>query len=142
MGKELKSSRSLKPWQPGWHTMELLVPPGFGLLCFLLRKDMADVLIDLMRSVVADSEIRNLEQHELAKAWFLRRGFHREQFTAEEGERMFLELKSIALLWPDGAPIEFIRQHAKWRNQYHKWWFKKWKSIRRNPPQKKVQGIG
>ena len=69
----------------------------------------------VMRSVVADSAIRNLEQHELAKAWFLLRGYHREQFTTEEGERMLLELKSIALLWPDGAPVEFIRQHGKWQ---------------------------
>jgi hypothetical protein len=142
MSKELKSSKCIKPWQPGWHTMELLVPPGFGLLCFLLRKDMADVLIDLMRSVVADSTEGNLEQHELAKDWFLRRGYHRNQFTTEEGERMFRELESMALLWPHGAPVEFIRQHAKWRNRYYKWWFKKWKSIRRNPPQKEVHKLG
>lgn len=116
--------------------MELMVPPGFALLCVLLRKDLQDVLLDLMRAVVADGTAAGKNHHELAKSWFLLCGYHHEQFTTEELEHMLLELKSIALLWPTGAPMEFIKQHSLWRNRYHRWWFKKWKSIRRNPLQK------
>lgn len=126
-------TRQLKPWQPGWHQMELLVAPGFPLLCYLLRTDMKDVFIDFMRAVVNDSSCKDPLQHQRATEYFINCGYHQGQFSNEDYRALMEELLSVAALWPRGADTNFVILHAKWRNHYHQWWYIKWKGCRKTP---------
>jgi hypothetical protein len=57
-----------------------------------------------------------------------------QHFTKEDIQQMFQELECIGSLWSENAKMKMIEIHARWRDKYYNWWFKKWyKKYHRRP---------
>jgi hypothetical protein len=110
------------------------LPYSFLLLCKLWNKTPDDLLCDFMDSVSCSSWKR--EGRDEAKKhlqdYILEMKYGQQQYTKENIEKMFAELDSIGSLWPENAKMEIIEMHARWRDEYYNFWFKKWRKKRVN----------
>ena len=61
-------------------------------------------------------------------------GYGQKWYTEQEIRQLFKELDAIGSLWPEDGGTKLIDRHAKWRNRYQDYWFKKWyRKLRRKP---------
>jgi hypothetical protein len=68
-----------------------------------------------------DGEVRSL-----LVEYFLKLGYGQDYYSPEDIRQMFREMDAIGSLWPENGGVMPIMKHAKWRNWYYKYWFKKW----------------
>jgi hypothetical protein len=112
------------------------LPYPFLLLCKLWNKTPDDLLNDFMHNISAGSS--HIQGTPQAKAFLhqfaIEMGYGQPQYTKEDIAKMFTELENIGSLWPDDAKMKIIEMHAKWRDEYYNWWFKKWHKKRKPLP--------
>ena len=106
------------------------IPYGMLLLCKLWGITPNDLLSDFMDNLSCGSWQREGrdEAKKYLKGYITEMGYGQKFYTKEDVEKMFAELESIGMLWPEKAKIKFIKVHARWRDRYYDWWFKKWYS--------------
>lgn len=113
------------------------LPYGFLLLCKLWGITPDDILNDFIDNLSCGSAKR--EGRDDAKM-FLQRyitqmNYGQRNYSQEDIEQMFTELDAIGMLWPENAKMKFMEMHARWRDEYYNWWFKKWnKKYHRKKP--------
>jgi hypothetical protein len=104
------------------------LPYGFLLLCKLWNTTPGTVLSDFMDNISCGSWKR--DAREKAKVnlvnYILEMKYGLDHYTEKDLLQMFTELDAIGMLWPENAKMKFIETHAKWRDNYYNWWFKKW----------------
>ena len=114
--------------------IRLDLPYQFMLLCKLVQVPPERMLRDFMTNVGRDSWDRssNEAQRTTALAYFMECGYGQDFYTPEDLRQIFWDLDAIGGLWPRGAEMKMIDLQAKWRDKYHKYWFKKWyRKVRR-----------
>lgn len=111
-----------------WQEYRFHIPYGTLLLCKLWGVTPDELLTDFMDNLSSGSWQR--EGREEAKRnlrnYALEMGYGQKHYTKEDIEKMFAELESIGMLWPENAKMKFIDMHARWRDKYYNWWFKNW----------------
>lgn len=119
-------------WQTGAYErhadFRFVLPYQFLLLCRLMDITPDQVLTDFMDTLSCSSwkrEGRDRAKEKLIDNFF-EHGYGQQHYTIEEIRSIFRELEAIGLLWPEGAKSKMIDLHAKWRDKYHTFWFKKW----------------
>ncbi|HSC36937.1 MAG TPA: hypothetical protein VLD19_03660, partial [Chitinophagaceae bacterium] len=76
----------------------------------------------------------NEECRNTAVEYFIRCGYGQDFYTEQEMRQLLKDLDAIGSLWPNNAGRKLIDRHAKWRNKYQDYWFKKWyRKLRRKP---------
>jgi hypothetical protein len=109
-------------------------PMQFMLLCKLLQVPPMKILDDFMINVGGDSFKRSTDDQCRVKAvdYFLQCGYGKDYYNDQDIRKMFDELHAIGSLWPETDEEKIIDMHAKWREKYYQYWFKKyWRKIRR-----------
>jgi hypothetical protein len=124
------------PKKPKWQTGEyerfakynFTLPYHFLLICKLLEVPPAKVLYDFMEVISCTKT--NLTGEKVSVDpfinYFEELGYGNQFFDRKDLQKIFGDIKSIALLWPHNAKTELIDIHATWLKNYHKYWFKKW----------------
>jgi hypothetical protein len=112
------------------------LPYAFLLLCKLWNTTPDDFLTDFMQNISCGSVKRegrdNAKTH--LKNYVFEMNYGLQQYTKENIQQMFHELECIGSLWPENAKMKMIEVHARWRDKYYNWWFKKWyKKYHRKP---------
>jgi hypothetical protein len=129
-----KAFPKMKPklkWQVGDYEQSVLyyfwIPPQFLLLCKILNVTPREVLDNFLTHADLGSwkRVGNEQPRLKASEYILACGYGKEYYSNDEIYQMLKELDSIGSLWPEGNH-ELIDIHAKWRNEYHKYWFDKW----------------
>jgi len=116
--------------------MRFTIPVQFLRLCKLMDVPPVDVLHEFMVNTGCESFNRKPDDaiREKAIDYFIQCGYGQDFYTEADIRKMFKELDAIGMLWPSNAKMKLIDRHAKWRNRYYKYWFRKWHNkIRRKP---------
>lgn len=127
-----KKKKPVAPPKPGPYSRMLEfkchLPVQFLLLCKLVQVPPEDMLHDFMTNLGHDSWNRssNEARRTTATAYFMQCGYGQDFYTPEDLQQIFRELDAIGSLWPERAKMKLIDLHAKWRNKYYKYWFRKW----------------
>ena len=105
-----------------------MLPYEFLLLCKLFDITPKDVLNDFMLAVSAGSFKRAGRETRMQKAldYFLECRYGSSYYTHETKQAIFQELNAVGMLWPTESKMKMIDLHAKWRDKYLSYWFKKW----------------
>ena len=133
----------LKPkhkWQTGNYSrvqeVRLMQPYQFLLLCKLVETPPMKMIKEFMTHVSGDGSERAQDEGCRTKAidYFIQCGYGQGFYTESELRQLLKDLDAIGSLWPDDASMKLIERHAKWRDKYHDYWFKKWyRKTRRKP---------
>ena len=134
-------SKKLKPdrkWQTGEYErfakFKLSLPYQFLLLCKLMGITPRQVIIDFLDSLDCGSwkrEGRDQAKEKLID-YFIELGYGKDYYIPEDIRGIFKEMDSIGRLFPNNGKMKLVDLHAKWRDKYHNYWFKKWfRKIRR-----------
>ncbi|HWJ28877.1 MAG TPA: hypothetical protein VNS32_20200 [Flavisolibacter sp.] len=119
-------------WQTGDYErhadFRFRLPYQFLLLCKLLNVTPEQILLDFMDNASLGSWKREGREgaRDKIKDYLLECKYGQDHYQEGDIWQMFEELDSIGRLWPEGARMKLIDLHAKWRDKYHKYWFKKW----------------
>ena len=103
-------------------------PMQFMFLCKLLKTPPMKILHDFMVNISGDSWNRSNDDECRVKAveYFIECKYGHDHYTEADIRKMLGELHAIGLLWPETDKEKMIDMHAKWRDKYYKYWFKKW----------------
>ncbi len=137
-----KSSIENKPkpamkWQTGdyerYAQFRCCLPYQFLLLCKLMDITPYRLLSDFMDTLDCGAWKRDSPDKasaEKARAnlidYFIEQGYGRKFYLPEDIRTIFREMDALGMLYPRDAKLKFIERHAKWRDQYQNYWFKKW----------------
>lgn len=127
-----KKRKPVEPPKPGPYSrmqeFKCYVPMQFLLLCKLVQVPPEKMLRDFMIHLGRDSWDRSPRDapRTTATAYFMECGYGQDFYTPEDLRQILQEMDAIGCLWPDGAKMKLIDLHAKWRNKYYKYWFRKW----------------
>ena len=117
-------------------TLRLILPWQFLFMCKLTDVT-PDTVIDRFMNDLGQESWKRRENDAVRQTlvdYFVLCGYGQKWYTEQEIRQMFKELDAIGSLWPENSGIKTIRRHAKWRNRYHDYWFKKWyRKLRRKP---------
>ncbi len=119
-------------WQTGEYDRQaeykFYLPYQFLLVCKLMNVPPETVLINFMDTIDCGSWKREGGeiQRQLLIEYFIACGYGKEYYTEQDIRKSFEELDAIGKLWPKDAKMKLIDLHAKWRDKYHTYWFKKW----------------
>lgn len=124
-------------WQTGHYSrtqeFRFHLPYGFLLLCKLLNTTPNDMLHWFMENCSYSSfqseDKEQARQH--LQEYIIAMHYGQEYYTEEDIRSMMNEIKAINMLWPNNAKEKFITKHARWRDNYFNWWYKKWKGYPR-----------
>jgi hypothetical protein len=127
MRKEKEVKRN-KPWRRAdVAELKLRVPAEVLMLCKLMNTTPHEVVQAFLSCLAVEKDKKNPgEAKEASGNFFIRYGFGKDYYSEDEIRQMFSEIGKVNDLWPDGAPIKFIDEHAYWRRKYSKNWFKRW----------------
>lgn len=135
--KKRKIKREHK-WEKGDYAqmqeMKLILPWQFLYVCKLTAVTPKEVLNQFLDDLGQESFKRseNPATRQTLIEYFIQRGWGQDFYTETDIRKMFAELDAIGSLWPKDARLKWMEQHARWRNKYHRYWFKKWyRKIRR-----------
>jgi hypothetical protein len=105
------------------------LPYSFLLLCKLWNTTPDDLLHDFMHNMSCGSVSREGgdQAKKFLQQYIFEMGYGQQQYSKENVEKMFAELDGIGRLWPENAKMKIIEMHARWRDEYYNWWFKKWR---------------
>ncbi len=67
------------------------------------------------------------EHRQKAMEYFLQCGYGQHYYTPEDMQQLFKEMESIASLYPKDCKPKVQDIHVKWRKNYYKFWFEKWR---------------
>lgn len=113
-GKRYLKTYGFMPWQ-------------FHLLCKLTGKEPEKVLYDFMCNVGMEGYGLGEVQRAKAMEYFLSCGYGQDYYTEEDIRKILKEMESISGLFPtNSGKMKLIDLHAKWRNKYYKYWYRKW----------------
>jgi hypothetical protein len=105
-----------------------ILPYGFLLLCRLWNTSPNEVLGDFMDNLSCGSWKR--EGRDEAKInlfnYIIEMKYGQDHYAEDDLLQMFTELDAIGMLWPEHCKGKFMSMHARWRDKYYNWWFKKW----------------
>ena len=128
--------KKLKPelkWQTEYYSrrqeFRFQIPYGFLLLCKLLDTTPNDVLHWFMENCSYSSfegEGKEPARQHL-QDYIIAMHYGQQYYTQENIRQMMNELKAINMLWPNNSKPKFMTAHARWRNNYFNWWYKKWR---------------
>ena len=117
-------------------TLRLILPWQFLFMC-KLSDVTPDTVINQFMNDLGHENWKRRENDAVRQTlvdYFVMSGYGQKWYTEQEIRQMFKELDAIGSLWPENSGIKTIRRHAKWRNRYHDYWFKKWyRKLRRKP---------
>jgi hypothetical protein len=65
-------------------------------------------------------------QRAKAMEYFVSCGYGQNYYTEEDIRSILKEMESIGTLFPTNSKMKLIDLHAKWRNKYYKYWYRKW----------------
>jgi hypothetical protein len=104
------------------------LPYAFLLLCKLWNTTPDDLLADFMQNLSCGSSKREGRDNAktFLKNYVFEMSYGLQHYTKEDIQQMFRELECIGGLWPENAKMKMIEIHARWRDKYYNWWFKKW----------------
>ena len=109
-------------------TLRFVLPWPFLYICKLTEVT-PDEVLDRFTHDLGQGSWKRRENDAVRQAlvdYFIGCGYGQKWYTEPEIRQMFRELDAIGSLWPDDGGLKLIRRHAKWRNKYHDYWFKKW----------------
>ncbi len=118
-------------------TIKFMLPCQFLYLCKLAGVKPDEVLHHFMDDLGQESWKRseNPGVRQTLIEYFILRGWGQDFYSETDIRKMFAELDAIGSLWPENAKMKQIDRHAKWRDKYHRYWFKKWYyKVRRKKP--------
>jgi hypothetical protein len=118
-------------------TLRFLLPWPLMALCRITAVPPHELLHNFLNDLGHDSWKRpaNDAIRSLLAEYFIQRGYGQQLYTEAEIRSMFKEMDAVGMLWPDSHNSKLIEQHARWRNAYQLFWFKKWyHAIRRQKP--------
>lgn len=133
--KAKKIRKKIRPelkWQTGDYDRNVewegSLPYAFLLVAKLANVTPDDMVTDFMDNLSCGSWKRKGRDKAKEKLvdYFIEHGYGQDYYTAEDIRTMFKELDAIGMLWPDDSNPKLIDLHAKWRNKYYNYWFKKW----------------
>lgn len=103
-------------------------PVQFLLLCKLVQVPPKTILHHFMQDLGRESWQRHPDERMRGPTadYFLLRGYGQDHYTETDLRQMLTELNGIGSLWPEGGSMKLIEQHSRWRDRYHRYWFKKW----------------
>ena len=105
--------------------MRLTLPYQFLLLCKLLglppQKVLTNFMVDAGCERISPPGVRVS-----AMDYFIRCGYGQDFYKPEDIRQMLWELEAISMLCSDEGSVEQIREHARWRDHQHAYWYKKW----------------
>jgi hypothetical protein len=109
-------------------TLKMFLPWPFLYVCKLSEVTPAEVLDRFMHDLGQGSWKRreNEAVRQALVEYFIGCGYGQQWYTEQDIRLMFRELDAIGSLWPDDGGVKLIHRHAKWRNRYQDYWFKKW----------------
>ena len=109
------------------------LPYSFLLLCRLWNVTPDDLLSDFMDAISCSSWKREGrdEAKKFLQKYIFEMSYGQQQYSKEAIEKMFSELDAIGSLWPENAKMGMIEMHAKWRDEYYDWWYRKWRKRRK-----------
>jgi len=127
-------------WEKGAYlrdqTIRFMLPWQFLYMCKLTEVTPHEVL-DRFTNDLGHESWKRRESDAVRQAlieYFIGCGYGQKWYTEAEIREMFKELDAVGSLWPRDAGMKLIDRHAKWRNKYHDYWFKKWyRKPRRKP---------
>lgn len=106
----------------------LSFPTQFLLLCRLTDTTPEQMIRDFIDNICCGSWKR--EGREEAKAhlvnYFIAHGYGQHYYSAHDIQHMFKELDAIGALFPANGKQKLVSLYAQWRNQHHRYFFKKW----------------
>ncbi|MGZ3836961.1 MAG: hypothetical protein ACXVMS_06815 [Flavisolibacter sp.] len=107
---------------------KFILPIQFLLLCKLLDVTPHQVLLDFMDNAAQGSWKRQGREapREKVRDYFLSCGYGQEHYPESDIREIFQELDAMGRLWPGGAKRKLVDLHAKWRDKYYPYWFRKW----------------
>ena len=103
-----------------------IMPWQFYLLCKLTKKKPQDILYDFMCNAGMEGYGKGELQRAKAMEYFISCGYGQDYYTEEDIRKILKEMESISTLFPTNGEMKLIDLHAKWRNKYYKYWFRKW----------------
>lgn len=108
--------------------MHFILPWQFLYLCKLTGVTPATVLDQFMNDLSCDSWKRSKNENIRIHAieYFIQSGYGQDYYSEQDIRQMFREMDAVGSLWPQTNKIKVIEWHAKWRNKYQHFWFKKW----------------
>lgn len=109
-------------------TIRFTLPWQFVYLCKLAEVPPDEVLDRFMNDLGHESWKRreNDAVREVLVNYFILCGYGQQWYSEQDVRQMFKELDAIGSLWPRDAKMKLIDLHAKWRNKYQRYWFRKW----------------
>ena len=117
-------------------TLRLILPWQFLFMCKLTDVT-PDTVINQFMNDLGHENWKRRENDAIRQTlvdYFILSGYGQKWYTEQEIRQMFKELDAIGSLWPSDGGMKLIDRHAKWRNKYHDYWFKKWyRKLRRKP---------
>jgi hypothetical protein len=148
--KSMIMKRKKKPSQPKYfgkgsgyerdQTLRFFMPWPLVALCRIAEVAPDELLHNFMNDLAHDSWKRPADDaiRSLLSEYFILRGYGKEYYAEEDIRTMFKEMDAVGMLWPETNNGKLIDRHARWRNKYQKFWFKKWYyKIRRHKPSTK-----
>jgi len=128
-------------WEKGAYCrsqeIRFTLPWQFLYLCKLTGVTPYEMLDQFMNNLGHESWKRHPNDgvRQAAIDYFMQCGYGQDFYSPEELRSMFKELDAIGSLWPRSGKMKLIDRHAKWRNKYPDYWFKKWYyQVRRKKP--------
>jgi hypothetical protein len=108
--------------------IRFILPWQFLYLCKLMEVTPHEVLDRFMNDLGQESWKRreNDAIRQVLVDYFTLCGYGQKWYTEPEIRQVFRELDAMGSLWPQDAKMKLIDLHAKWRNKYQQYWFKKW----------------
>lgn len=142
--KRSVKKQQLKPehkWAQGDYAqvqeIRFILPWQFLYVCKLTGVRPKEVLNQFMDDLGQESFTRSANPgvRQSPIEYFIQRGWGQDFYSETDLRKMFAELDAIGSLWPANADFKWVERHARWRNRYHRYWFKKWYyKIRRKKP--------
>ncbi|WP_017733036.1 hypothetical protein [Nafulsella turpanensis] len=116
-----------KPWE-GMQVAEarLQLPCQLMMLCKILEVEPDQLIYDFLSTLAAESFGRKGETRKLLQDYFILCGYGQQHYTEADIRKMMEELQAIGTLWPEGAGRKVVDKHTRWRNMYHRYWYRKW----------------
>lgn len=129
-------------WQTGAFQRDanfrFFLPYQFLLLCKLTETSPETMLHDFMQHLACGSPgtISSEPAKQTLMEYFVQLGYGQGRYSAAEIRQMFRELDAIGMLFPKDAPEKMLATHSHWREQYQRYWFRKWRKRSASPEKK------
>ena len=121
MAKSVQKKRSKRHLE-----FSSIMPVQFHLLCKLMEVEHRKVIYDFMSDAGMESYGLGDTQRAKAMEYLIDCGYGEHHYTQEATRQIFKEMESISSLFPDNGKSKLVDFHARWRNKYYKYWFRKW----------------